>query len=323
MSLSYFVEMLSRSREVQHRYKADSLPIRIGRAYDNDIILDDPHAAAHHAVIEQSSEGELIIRDLASQGGIIWKGQRLEELRLDGYTIFRIGHTNMRVRTSDFVVDREVTATSSYDWEGWRPALVGLTLITCIALVNFWFDDTETFELVRYVKAILVVLGLGMLWCGIWAFANRLFGGYARLGRHLFVLGCGFVAMEIWGFGCIMLAYAFSWEVFTRYGSHGTVAIFAVMVFFHLLNIKPYRSRLLAVTCGILAVMGSSFMLMINHHGSGRFANEPFMSDRLPPAVRLSADRPLADFMGSAAGLKVKVDKDRRKTPAGDDEEED
>ncbi len=52
MKPPYYLEILAENGEVQQRQRIDALPIRIGRGYDNDFILDDAHTAARHAVIE-------------------------------------------------------------------------------------------------------------------------------------------------------------------------------------------------------------------------------------------------------------------------------
>jgi len=316
----YFVEVLHRSRDVRHRYRVDGLPITLGRGYDNVVILDDPHASAHHALIEPTEDGGLIVRDLDSRNGIVHKGIRRTELPLDGDTVFRLGHTALRVRCADFPVESEIEDGAFYDWEGLPPAMVGLALITVTTLAETWAGDADKFELTRYIIAISVALGLGMFWSGGWAFANRLFGGNTRLGRHLFIFSCGFATLEVWDVVSSAIAYALSLEAFTRYSSHLQIAVLATMVFYHLLQINPSRSRLFAVTGITVALLGSGVMLLVNYTGEGRLADEPFMSERFPPALRLSADRPVPQFIESASGLKAKVDAQRNKL-VGDEAE--
>jgi hypothetical protein len=43
MKPPYFLEILAENGDVQHRQRIATLPIRIGRGYDNDFILDDAH----------------------------------------------------------------------------------------------------------------------------------------------------------------------------------------------------------------------------------------------------------------------------------------
>ena len=109
MSLFYFVEILNANGDVQTRHKFASLPIRIGRGYTNDIILDDDQVAAEHAQIELSENGMLSLRDLGSRNGIKIKDKRFTQLHINGNTIARLGQTQIRVRDSHFVVSEEVS----------------------------------------------------------------------------------------------------------------------------------------------------------------------------------------------------------------------
>lgn len=319
MKAPFFVEMLNRNRDVLRRQAVDVLPISIGRGYDNDIILDDPHTSAHHAVVERTADGGLMVRDLGSRNEISHNGLRRKDLPIDGRTIFRLGHTNLRVRCADFSVDDEMADGTFHDWEGRPPAMTGVALIVCLTLADTWSGDFEKFEPIRYLIAVVTALGFGMVWCGFWSFANRLFGGNARLGRHLFILGCGTAAMQIWGLASGTVAYALSWEPFTRYGNHVLIAIISAMVFYHLLQIKPDRARLLTVSSIAMALIGSGLMLMIQYKNNGRLTDELFMYERYPPAMRLSANKPVAALLRDAVKLKSKVDRERTKSVSGNE----
>ena len=107
MKSNYFIEILSRNGEVQHRHQVADLPIQIGRAYDNDFILDDVHAAAHHAVVEATEDGKLSLRDLGSKNGLVHLGKRQIQVPIDGHSIVRLGQTSLRIRTTDFAVEED------------------------------------------------------------------------------------------------------------------------------------------------------------------------------------------------------------------------
>lgn len=314
----FHVELVSGGREVRHRYRVDRLPIRIGRGYDNDVILDDPHVSAHHAVVEPG-DGGVVVRDRGSRNGIRYRRGNYRELPIDGSTLFQLGHTRLRVRGADFSVDGELADTTIHGWEGWPPALAGLLLLGGLSLVGSWADQTEKFEAVTYLLALVIVLGLGVVWCGGWAFAGRLFGGNARFGRHLFILGCGCVGMEGWSLAAAFAAYAFSWEALTRYGSHGLIAIFATMIYCHLRHTGQGRGRQLAVAGLLLALLCSGVKLMIDYRVNGVAADELVMQARFPPSLRVSADWPLSRFMADAARLRERVDRERAKPVEGDE----
>ena len=320
----YYLEILAENGEVQQRQRIATLPIRIGRGYDNDFILDDAHTAAAHAVIEDDGAGGLLLRDLGSHNGVIHRGQRQLQVALHGDSVVRLGHTRLRVRSSDHPVAPELSDTTMHDWEGLRPAVAGLAMIGASAAFSNWLSDAEAFDPIAYLMIIAYAVGAGLIWASIWAVANRLFGQTARFGRHLFIIGCGLLAMEVWELGSSMAAYALSLEVLTRYGRHMFIVIVCAMIYFHLCTIKPQHPRRFALVAVVLAIIGSTLILLSNLQISGRLADEPYMSVLYPPALRLSPNHATATFFQDAASLQQGVDTERGKSAKGgaDDDSE-
>ena len=323
MSAPYFIEMLARNGDVLHRHQVNQLPIRLGRGYDNDFILDDAFAAPNHAVVEAGQDGELVLRDLGTMNGVICKGKRHTSLPIDGDTVIRLGHTMLRVRGADHKVKPELLDRTSHAWEGVVPGLVGMLLIGTFALFTMWLNDTQSFQLVRYLQALAYGVGAGLIWGGAWAFANRLFGRNARLGRHLFIFGCGLTAVTLWKLASSAIGYAFSLEAFTRYGSHALIMIAAGMVFYHMTTVKPHHTRRFATTCLILALLGSGLTLISNEQRSGRLADNLYMSVIMPPSMRVSPDHSVDEFMAEVNDMKktLDVERTRKVKDEGEDEE--
>ncbi|MEH6433984.1 FHA domain-containing protein [Massilia sp. DD77] len=310
--------MLARNGEVLHRYRVAALPIRVGRAYDNDFIVDDDYTAPHHVLIEAGEDGKLMLRDLGTRNGIVHKGRRVTELGLDGDTVVRMGHTSLRVRGADYPVPAELRDRTMHGWEGLLPGLAGALLTGLVALLAAWLTDRGGFELERYVQALAAGIGIGLLWSGMWAFNNRVFGRHARLGRHMFIFGCGMAALL--GFRLLesVLAYAYSWEWLTRYGSHAAVLTVAGVIYFHLATVKPQLRRRLRAMCAALAMLASGLVLVGNQQRHGRVADELYMSVLLPPEMRASPDAPVAEFIGQVKAMRAEIDAERKRRP-GDD----
>jgi hypothetical protein len=313
MSAPYFIETLARNGDVLHRHQINALPIRLGRGYDNDFILDDAFAAPRHAVIEAGEDGQLMLRDLGSKNGVVHRGKRHTSLAMGGDTVIRIGHTSLRVRAADFAVEAELVDRTRHGWEGAFPGLVGMLLIGMFALFTVWLSDTQSFQVVRYLQALAYGIGAGLVWGGGWAFANRLFGRHARLGRHLFIFGCALAAMTFYKVGSSVAAYAFSLEALTRYSSHMAILIAAGMVFYHLSTVKPHNTRRFAITCLVLALLGSGLKLLSNEQQTGRLADTPYMSVVLQPSMRVSPDHGIDEFMADVNALKAQADEERGK----------
>jgi hypothetical protein len=319
----YFVETLARNGDVLHRHQVNALPIRLGRGYDNDFIVDDIYCAPRHAVIESDQDGSMVLRDLGTRNGVIHQGKRKSSLVMSGETVVRLGHTSLRVRASDFPIPPELVDRTMHGWEGGMPGLVGLFLIGVFALLTVWLNDTQSFQLIRYLQALAYGIGAGLAWGGAWAFANRLFGRHARLGRHLFIFGCGIAAVTAFKLVSSALAYSFSLESFTRYGSHAAILLAAGMLYFHLSTVKPHNTRRFAVTCLILALLGSGLTLISNEQRSGRLGDELYMSVLMPPAMRVAPNHSVNEFMGAVNGMKAHLDKERVKKVKDSGAEED
>jgi len=323
MNGPFFIETLARNGDVLHRHRVDKLPITIGRGYNNDFILDDAHTAPNHAVVELAEDGALVMRDLGSQNGIVVHGKRQASVPISGTTVVRLGHTRLRVRDAAFPVEAEVTDTTMHAWEGGVPALAGMALIALFVGITEALSDTGAFQAIRYLLVIASGIGAGMVWSGIWALANRLFAGHARLGRHLFILGSGLVAIGAWKALSSVLAYAWSAEVFTRYGNHVVMLILVVMIYNHLRTVKPHKPRAFISSCAVFLALGSGLILMRNYEGAGRLRDELYMSVILPPAVRHSKDHGVDEFMGDAAKLKAAADEARKSSKLKKDDEDD
>ncbi len=316
MSTAFFVEIMSRNDEVEQRFRFEQLPIRIGRAYDNEVILDDEHVAARHAIIEENTEGNLQIRDLDSRNGLRYQGRRQAQLELSGHTVVRLGQTHVRVRRSSFEVEPETIDTSNYQWEGLRPALTGALMVVGLTCLNAWLSQTEGFNLVVYLQAVISVLLAAMLWSGIWAAANRLFGRSPRFGRHLFIVASAMVGLQLWNALSTFLGFMFSWEWFSRYGSHVEILLLAVAIYLHLSTIKRRYTRGLLMLCLFCSALGSGLILMTHQRNSGSFADEVYMGDLFAPGLHLARDEDIDHFTQAADKLKGQVDKDRNKVIA-------
>jgi hypothetical protein len=322
MNGPWFVEILARSGEVLQRLRVEALPIRIGRGYGNDVILDDDYAAAAHAVAELDADGRLVLRDLGSRNGISHRGRRHAVLALSGDTVARIGHSALRIRPADYPVAPELRDRTLHRWEGTLPGAAGVLLVGAASLFARWLSDIQAMELVRYVEALAWGVGAALLWSGAWAFANRLFGRHARLGRHLFVVGCGLLALSLTALLASVLAYAFSREAFTHYASHAATLLLAGVIYFHLCTIRPPHRIRYRWICAAMALLGSGLILVGNVQRSGRFSDELYMWVLLPPALRVSPDLGIDQFMREVDGMQAGLDRGRGRRP-GDDEIED
>ena len=94
------IEVLEHDGRVLHAVPVAQWPCSLGRAMDCDVVLHDPHVAAHHAVLEPGNDG-LVLRVGESVNGAGWNGRRLgagESGVLPEGAVLTIGRTELRVR---------------------------------------------------------------------------------------------------------------------------------------------------------------------------------------------------------------------------------
>ena len=313
MSLFYFVEVLNSSGDLQARHKFSQLPIRVGRGYQNDVILDDPHTAATHALIGQDEAGQLFIQDLGSENGTKLRGKRSASFNIRGDDVFQLGQTHLRIRDSHYAVVPEITDATNHRWQGWPLFALALAIICSLALSNTWLTDFNHGKPTAYIMSIATWLGFSSAWAGIWALANRVFGGGAHFSRHLFTLSCGMAALDLLGYLCLFLGFAFSWEFVTRYSSHLQIAVVATTVYYHLRHVRPHGRLRMKIICVSLSLVGSGLMLINNYQSTNQYADELYMHDILPPALRLSGNHSLADFDKQVQQLQAEIDAERER----------
>ena len=155
-----WIEVVSRSREVIARHRCRGPEIRIGRGYENDVVLDDPYVAPQHLRIRRSEAGGWVAEDLDSANGLFLDHgrDRFGWVEIDGNRPIRIGHTYLRLREAGYAVMPErAYQPRSRLW----PVLAALgVLLVAIQVGSNWIGETSEPKLSPYLVSVLTVLEL-------------------------------------------------------------------------------------------------------------------------------------------------------------------
>jgi hypothetical protein len=65
------------------------------------------------------------------------------------------------------------------------------------------------------------------------------------------------------------------------------------------------------MTCLILGLLGSGLTMISNEQRTGRVTDELYMPLLLPPAMRVSPDHSVDEFISDVGAMKAKLDKER------------
>jgi hypothetical protein len=307
-----WIEVLSRHREIAARQRVTSDALRVGRAYDNDLVLDDPHVAAHHLRIARDERGRWIAEDLGSLNGLFVDGEsaRRQSVALDRDLTLRIGQTGLRLRASTQTVPDEVPLKR--ETPRWPLALACLALVFALATLELWLGETGEPKLIRYLTSLLALAVVVAVWTTAWSVLSRIFGGHARFGLNLLIVGAGLLAYSVYDQLSELCALAHDVYV-------GAWVAFAAVCFAHLRALGRTRLPLKALAVVALAALGITVQGLKQSDLRANYG-QPIVLQRLePPALRLVAPQDQAAFFATDADLKARLDKARSETPADGD----
>jgi len=202
MDALIYIEVLDRHGQVAARHAAQNLPVRIGRAYDNDLILEDPYLAPHHLVLERGPAGELELVDAGSRSGLFRTGarERLTRTHVDPDTRYRAGKTEFRIRSPAYAVAEELVEAAPARLRAPLAALTSVMAMAAVVLFDVWSGTFQKTDLTKFASwPVVAVLAL-LVWAGAWGLAGRLLSGASRSATHVTVGALGvigaFVAVD-------------------------------------------------------------------------------------------------------------------------------
>ena len=166
-------------RGVPTWHRLETLPLTLGRALSNDIIVEDPYTDAHHARIRVDETGEIAIEDTGSVNGLHSNGSRSNgKIIVRPGVEVRMGRTTLRFRDANEVVPPAlVESPSASRYTQWlettfgRSAVIALMLIA--VAVATWLGNTERSSGSDVVAAVFAAGGMAFLWAAIWAVVAR------------------------------------------------------------------------------------------------------------------------------------------------------
>lgn len=151
--MELIIEQLGRNNKVVRYSKVSGDKIRIGRAYDNDIVLQDDHVSPYHAEIDVYHDDDVIVlTDIESTNGIRTKNNgRIENsTRVTSGDAFILGKARVRILKANHPVapakELSVLDDITSNVNQWYFAI--------LTLVLFWSSLMADNYLIRYDSII-------------------------------------------------------------------------------------------------------------------------------------------------------------------------
>lgn len=304
------IEVLGRHGEVAHRHAVRTLPVRIRRAYDNDLILEDPYAAPHHAVVERTPAGELELVDAGSRNGLFRAcvKHRLARERVDPAARYRAGRTEFRIRSGAHPVAEERIDCPAGALRTPLAGALAVLVVVAVLLFDAWSGMDERTELAKVAVAPVFIMLALFIWTGAWGLASRLLAGEHRFAAHLVTASLALIGI----FAADRLdyvAHAFSAPEATSLAAIAAVgALLAWGLWRHLALAlrKPGRGAAVAAVAVATTCLGV-FALFTDFLRAERAVHLTYLKAIKPPVVCLVQGGEPAQFFGNAAELKSEL----------------
>ena len=306
--MAVILELVNRGRRVIQRYKMNAAVIRIGRAYDNDIILDEPHVSPHHAELRLDESGQWFIHDLNSTNGIRYEfGKPIRAPRIvSSGEVFSLGRAHLRLMSIQHPIPDTVPLTKiesllvvlSNLW-----VVVGLTLlmVSWFALRAYMEASAQSANS-EIIQQVLMALLVVLVWAGLWGFFGRVLRHEARFLTQLsvvFLCAVGLTLVEylgsLVGYNFLSLTaenvivYAGEWFLF------GALFYLNLMIATHL---RPIISMISGAT---LAALILCVPLLFHVFDEDNFSHRPNYVEVLrPPILKFTGSMDRSDFFERA-----------------------
>lgn len=287
-----YLEILDAKGGVVERVPVDNFPVHVGRAYSNQVVLDDPYVCPVHLTLAPDEQGRLMARDLGSLNGLRGDGQgaRVQSLEIRSGTRFRIGRTTLRFCSIDHPLP--ATLADRADGVAWgltstSAAVIAGTAIFLLLCLESYLGMIEHGSVARVIAEPVFTVATLLVWAGLWALASRVVVGRFHFNPHVVIVSSAVAAFFVLGFGSDWLEFLFpaipaSWAA----GALGSAVILAALLYAHLGFASALRrpSRLRAALLLSVAIAGAS--LISDFAARNKFSNVMEFSGILKPIDR-------------------------------------
>jgi hypothetical protein len=307
--MTWFIEQIHRDGFVLFRQAVLDGELRIGRALDNDFVIDDPHCAPYHALLTVEAEGNsALLKDLNTRNGIAPQhGKRALVYTIQNDQPYRIGQTNIRVRSSAWPLSPEQHLSLRAVWPF---AMVALILVLIHVAWGIWLRDVNEKSPPYLPEIVGAAVGLS-LWSGMYALLGRLISGAERFFTHLLIACAGYIVINLVDDALELLAFSMNWLWPARISTYVVILLVALLVRAHLRVADPRHWPVLRWVVALAAGLAVTVPIGQLWISSQRLTNIQALGKIEHPAFRLAQPVNLDTLSQSALELKTRVDSAR------------
>ena len=310
------IEILDRFGKVKERHHISEFPCKIGRGYNNQIIIDDPYISPSHLSINTLSDS-LIVTDTNSENGVfsLHPFKKQQSITIDDDSRIRIGHTDIRFRFTNHPVKEALQ-------ERTRPSKISMLLtssfilpivwiiFTLVLMFNNYIEDTGLVTVQSLLSDVFPLLIVLALWARGWSIVSKIVTHRFYFSYHAIWASC-LTIISIFANNLVnYLEFSFSVS-----GSANVInfiigiIITSILLYGHLrysTTFSDQKSRASAIITSILLLGLVEFLSFLH---VPEFSNEPEYSGIIKPAQYIFVpQQTLDEFFANTQSLKLEID---------------
>lgn len=304
------LELLDRDGRVRSSVPVTRWPLRIGRAFDNDLVLDDAHVAPYHAVLDVDGDGRVQLLQLPALNGSQVGRRRLVEgeraVLAPGEAAWTAGLSRLRLRLAGEPIEPEkpLHRTGGH----LLTVLLGVLLWGWLMVDRFIHLDPGA-EVMDWLAPMLGIPAGIVGWCLAWALASKLFQHRFDFWPHMGVAVVFGLAIEVVDLLLPALAASSGWAWPSRIDVAVSAALALAMVWSHARLVLPNLRRALSLVAVAGYVASAGVLGALNLQKDDRWFSELYVSTLPPPALLLAKPVSRETFLGEAAALRARLDR--------------
>lgn len=320
------IELVERDGRVSRTLDVRAWPLTLGRSLANDLVIDDPHVAAHHATLSLEEHGALQLQ----------VGDTVNGLQLDGATLaagqtaaiplagalLQLGTLRLRLRLPGEALAPE-RPLPRHRLASWTAAGAAGAVLMALTVFERWAGQDPGADLSSWLPVLLGVPVAVAGWVGLWALASKLFQHRFDFAGHLRIVLPWMLGAALMESVLEPVAVALGWPGLWRLSPLLQSAFGLLMLRAQLLHVLPHNRRAVTGAACAAAVAGLVLNLTLTHRQTDRFSRPAYMSSLPLPGLVLSSPEPASALVQDLAPLAARLAERVRKAKAEDNEDGD
>jgi hypothetical protein len=297
-------------------------PVRIGRAIDNEVVVEDPHLAPCHAAIAVDQEGRLCLTVHDAVNGATQGAERLVTgvrwpLPPEG-AVLQMGTTRLRIRLPGETLAATAPLGGGRTLQPSTVAACGVALLA-LQLAEQWLALDPGADLAIWLPLLLGMPTAVAAWCGVWALLSKLFQHRFDFSGHLrialpWLLAVGLLD-ALWPQLAASLGQPWLWSLSPPL--QGLLGVLLVRA--HLLHLLPQHPRAVTAALGALALSAVALSATLTLRSTDRLSSAPYMSTLPLPTLRMAGTVPVGEAVEAMGPLADKLARRAQKARTDDE----